>query len=76
MLKQILASLLLMVVIVPNAHAYIDPGSGSLMIQMLIASAIGGLFTLKAYFRTIKEKVSNFCLKKENRKENKNKEIS
>lgn len=37
-----------------NAQAYIDPGSGSFLIQMLFASIVGGLFTIKMYFQRIK----------------------
>lgn len=40
-----------------NAQAYIDPGSGSFMIQMLFASIVGGLFTIKMYFQRIKSYV-------------------
>lgn len=40
----------------PDAYAYIDPGSGSLLLQMLIASIIGGLF----YLRGLTAKVRDF----------------
>jgi hypothetical protein len=47
---------------IPCAHAYIDPGSGSFMLQMLVASLIGGSLTIKMYFKNIKEKLKNlFC---------------
>lgn len=36
------------------AHAYIDPGSGSMVIQLLVAAIAGGLFTLKVYWRRLK----------------------
>ena len=32
-----------------NIHAYIDPGTGSLIIQILIASFVGGLFLIKVF---------------------------
>ena len=32
---------------------YIGPGTGSLIIQVAIASAVGGLFVLKVYWRRI-----------------------
>jgi hypothetical protein len=48
----------------PYAHAYIDPGSGSFMLQMLIASAIGAGLTVKVYFKTLQAKIrSMFCTK-------------
>lgn len=37
-----------------NAYAYLDPGSGSFIFQMLIAAIVGGLFVIKLYFNKIK----------------------
>jgi Zn-dependent protease with chaperone function len=34
-----------------DAHAYIDPGSGSFIIQIIIAALLGALFALKMYWR-------------------------
>jgi len=36
-----------------DAHAYLDPGTGSMIIQMLIAGAIGALVVIKAYWSRI-----------------------
>ena len=36
------------------AYAYLDPGPGSYILQMLIAAIFGGLFVLKLYFHKIK----------------------
>lgn len=33
--------------------AYIDPGTGSYLVQLLIATILGGLFALKTYWRKI-----------------------
>jgi hypothetical protein len=38
-----------------EALAYLDPGTGSFIIQMAIASIVGGLFAIKIYYRKIKE---------------------
>ena len=35
------------------AEAYIDPGTGSLVLQMLIAGALGIAFTVKRFWRKI-----------------------
>lgn len=59
---------------IPCAHAYIDPGSGSFMLQMLIASLIGASFTIKTYFKTIKAKIANLLSCKKGLKENKKEE--
>ena len=37
------------------AHAYIDPGAGSMFLQLLVAAVAGGLWTLKVYWRRLKE---------------------
>ena len=34
-------------------NAYLDPGSGSFILQLLIASLVGGAFLLKTYWRRI-----------------------
>jgi len=39
---------------IPLVPSYIDPGTGSLVIQVLIASLVGGLFMLKVYWRKVK----------------------
>lgn len=34
-----------------TAHAYIDPGAGSSVIQVFIASLVGGFFGIKMVFK-------------------------
>jgi hypothetical protein len=36
-----------------NAHAYIDPGSGSHLFQVLIASLLAALYGIKVYWLKI-----------------------
>ena len=36
-----------------RAHAYIDPGTGSLIIQLLIGTLVGGLVAVKMYWHRI-----------------------
>jgi hypothetical protein len=48
-LLAVLASLLL----VREAHAYLDPGAGSYILQILIASLFGALFMLKVFWGRI-----------------------
>jgi len=33
--------------------AYLDPGSGSFILQLLLAALVGGLFILKTYWKRI-----------------------
>ncbi|MFA6918284.1 MAG: hypothetical protein WC285_05680 [Candidatus Gracilibacteria bacterium] len=42
------------VLFAPNAYAYLDAGTGSQVIQMVIAGSVGALFALKVYFKKIK----------------------
>jgi len=42
-----------------NTHAYIDAGTGSLIIQFLIAGAVGGLFLIKVFWKRVKAFFSN-----------------
>ena len=43
---------------IKEAHAYIDAGSAGLMLQMLLATLIGGLFALKVFWHNITGKLS------------------
>lgn len=45
-----LFSVSLLPLISQNIHAYIDPGTGSLIIQVLIASFFGGIFLIKGFW--------------------------
>lgn len=36
-----------------DASAYLDPGSGSYILQMLIAGAVGGAYAIKLYWQRI-----------------------
>ncbi|MBI4006191.1 MAG: hypothetical protein HY356_05945 [Gammaproteobacteria bacterium] len=44
---------LLVFSIVPDAHAYIDPGTGSLLIQGLLATIAGAIVAIKIYWHRI-----------------------
>lgn len=52
MLTSILSSTIL-AGIVASKLAYLDPGSGSYLIQLLIATLLGGAFIIKAFWRQI-----------------------
>ncbi|MCE3233909.1 MAG: hypothetical protein K0Q50_89 [Vampirovibrio sp.] len=45
------------------AQAYIDPGSGSYVIQVALASLFGFLFVLKSYWVSLKTMVSRMFSK-------------
>ena len=37
-----------------DSYSYIDPGTGSYFIQLLLAALVGGLFTLKIFWKKLK----------------------
>ena len=41
---------------ISNAFAYIDPGSGSMIVQMLIGTLVGAGIALKIYWQKIRMK--------------------
>lgn len=47
------SGLVLLLVAAP-AHAYVDPGTGTLMVQMLLAALAGGLFYLRTFIDKVK----------------------
>ena len=42
------------------AYAYIDPGSGAMLLQMLLAALAGGFFFLRNTIRSIMSKIFGF----------------
>lgn len=37
-----------------TSHAYLDPGTGSILLQSLIAGVVGGMVVIKMYWRKVK----------------------
>jgi hypothetical protein len=54
--KPFISLLLIFLTVLPDAHAYIDPGSGALLWQALLAVFVGALF----YFRSIRRLMMNW----------------
>lgn len=48
-----------------NAFAYLDPGTGSYIFQVLVAAFIGSLFTIKMFWQKIKDFFSNHFSRKQ-----------
>ena len=57
---------LFLIISTKTAHAYLDPGTGSFIIQILAASALGGLFAIKTFWRNITGFLSNIFSSKNN----------
>ncbi len=52
-----------------NLQAYLDPGTGSYIIQVILAFVIGGLYGCKIYWERIKAFFRNSKSKEEDEKE-------
>ena len=42
------------IVLPSTVYAYLDPGTGSYILQMAIAGVLGGLYALKLFWKNIK----------------------
>lgn len=51
---KILAAVALLVASTGNAYAYLDPGTGSILLQGIIGAVAGGLFVAKMYWAKLK----------------------
>jgi hypothetical protein len=47
-------AILLAVVFPGTAHAYLDPATGSIVLQAVVGGVMGGLFLVKRYWRQLK----------------------
>ena len=68
--RGIVVVILFLVIVSNNAYAYIDPGTGSYLFQILIATLIGVLFSIKIYSKKIVALVKSIIAK--GKKEEKN----
>lgn len=53
-----------------RVYAYLDPGSGSFIFQLLIGALFGVSFAIKIYWRKIKNFFLNFFSRQRKRKKN------
>jgi hypothetical protein len=58
--KSIFLSPFLVNLFATEAYAYLDPGTGSYLFQIMLASLVGALFAVKTYWNKIKEFVKKF----------------
>jgi len=54
MVRIIYCILLAMLLFPEYAHAYLNPGTGSFIFQLMIAALLGGLLTIKIYWARFK----------------------
>ena len=51
---------LLAVLFSPHAHAYLDPGTGSYILQLAAAGILASMFTLRMYWTKVKDWFRSF----------------
>ncbi|PKL42798.1 MAG: hypothetical protein CVV41_12260 [Candidatus Riflebacteria bacterium HGW-Riflebacteria-1] len=68
--KIYVVTFLLLVSVVPSVQAYLDPGTGSFILQTLIAGFFGAVFVLKSYWASIKSWFAGSAGSSENSAEN------
>ena len=68
--KGVFIILILLSVFPHNVYAYIDPGNGSYILQVLLASLFGGLFALKLFWKKIKHFFAVHSTKRQQRDTN------
>ena len=54
-LRALLALVSTLIFCQTQAHAYIDPGTGSYLFQIALASIFGAIFAVKTFWAQIKE---------------------
>ncbi len=47
-----------------NVYAYIDPGTGSMLFQVIIASLLSAIFIFKSFFSRMILKIKSIFIKK------------
>lgn len=64
-MRTILLVILCYLSFIPQAFAYLDPGSGSYMYQLIIGLFVGGLFSIKLFWQSLVSFFSNIFGKKD-----------
>ena len=72
LLKKLVAIVLMLLVLPYNSYAYLDPGTGSYIIQLIMAVFLGGIFALKIFWKQIKIFFVKIFSKNQFNEENKN----
>ncbi len=55
--KQIIWFFCVLLLAADNAYAYLDPGSGSVILQAIVAALIGSALAIKVFWQRIKSMV-------------------
>lgn len=57
--SAIFAGILTVIIFPPQANAYLDPGTGSFVLQLVVGVIFGGLFAIKTFWGKITSFISN-----------------
>ena len=57
--KALVCLFLFHIVLPSTVYAYLDPGTGSYILQVAIAGVLGGLYALKLFWKNIKTFFNN-----------------
>jgi len=52
-MRYIFIMSLILFIFAKNSYAYLDPGTGSYILQIIVASLLGALFAVKVFWRKI-----------------------
>ncbi len=64
-MRRIIPVTLFLMLAGQNVLAYLDPGTGSMLFQVLIAGGLASVYLLKTEIKTIWQKMSDFIKKRE-----------
>ncbi len=64
LLKVATVIAIMMLLLPAQAFAYLDPGTGSYVIQLLIGAVLGGAFAIKAFWKNIRSFISGITKSK------------
>ncbi len=64
LLSTVVLSTCAVMLLCGSAHAYVDPGTGSYILQIVLAGLVGTAFMLKLFWKRIQFFVSNNILRK------------
>jgi hypothetical protein len=59
----LIVTIVTVIITYDNAYAYLDPGTGSYLLQLLLAGLLGGLLAVKMFWRNLKTFFSNLFSK-------------
>ncbi len=72
-IKHITFFVIFLFLIFPQrADAYLDPGTGSYLLQIMVAALFGGLFFIKTFWTNIKHFIQKIFFRKDKKTSEKN----